>query len=318
MNALSSFIMEGLLEELELLGAVVQTQSFVRAGERFGLTQSGSSRAIARLEGRIGVRLFNRNARAVSLTEEGQRFYQSVTPLLSELNQVIDAAAGAAQRVHGRLRVNVDTIVSRDLLPSRIDAFLSRHPDVEVELVTTPELPQLVADGFDASVRFGEPGPSGLVARRLLQTRVVTCAAPSYLARYGKPRHPRELAEKHECIQFRDPRTGRPFDWEFHRDGRTLRVETHSRLLVNDGATAVQACIAGQCIAQPLELAIAPLLESGALIDLFPRWNEELFPLYVYYPAKQHLPAKVRALIDFLVEVTAKPARRPVAPQATF
>jgi DNA-binding transcriptional LysR family regulator len=292
---------------LELLATVVQTGSFVRAGARTGLTQSGVSRAIARLEQQVGVRLLDRNARAVTLTDEGRRFHAQVVPLLSALEEAVDSAAGSANKVRGRLRINADAFFARYMLAPRLVGFLAAYPEIELEVVVRDHLGNLTADGFDVAVRFGEPRDSELVARRLLQTRILTLAAPSYVARHGKPRHPRDLARGHDCILFIDPLTGRPFDWEFHRGASLLRVDVRGRLIVNDVATAFGACLAGYGVAQLMELGTGSLVRDGRLVDLFPRWHDELFPLYVFHPSRHLPPAKVRAFLDFVVASSQPP-----------
>lgn len=298
-----------LLGGLDLLTAVVETGSFVGAGERVGLTQSGVSRAVGRLEERVGVRLFDRNARAVTLTDEGRRFHARVVPLLEALEDAVDGASSAVDRVRGRLRINVDAFFSSYVLAPRLPAFLDAHPELQLEIDVRDHARNLVVDGFDAAVRFDEPDGTGLIARRLLQTRIVTCASPAYLKRHGRPRHPRDLAGDHTCILFRDPRTGRPFDWEFRRAGkRVRRVDVRGRLTVNDVATGVRACLAGEGIAQLMELGTRELLDSGALVELFPDWHDELFPLYVLHPSRHLPPAKVRAFLDFVIQSTASPS----------
>jgi len=298
-----------LLGGLDLLTAIVQTGSFVRAGARLGLTQSGVSRAIARLEQRVGVRLFDRNARAVNLTDEGRRFHEQVAPLVASLEDAVDSAAGAAGKVRGRLRINVDHVSARYLIAPRLAPFLAAYPELEVEVAVRERIGNLVSEGFDAAVWFGEPAPSGLVARRLLDTRVVTCASPAYLSRHGRPRRPQDLARGHVGIHFRDPRTGLPFDWEFHRGRQRVRVSVGGRLVVNDVATAIGACAGGYGIAQPLELSVGELLRDGTLVELFPRWQDERFPVYMFYPSRALAPAKLRAFTDFMVR-SSRPAAR--------
>lgn len=293
--------MGGAIDDLELLNLIVETKSFVRAGERVGLTQSGVSRAVARLESRVGVRLLERNARAVTLTDDGRRFHDRVKPLVSAIEEAFDEASGAARRVRGRLRVNVDPFCARYFLGPRLHAFLARHPELELDVVVRDHADNFIAEGFDAALRFGEPLERGLVVRRILRTRVVTCAAPSYVARMGRPKKPRDL-EQHELIMFRDPATGRPFEWELHRGRSRVKIHARGRLLVNDFATALAACLAGHGIAQPMDIGIADHLRDGSLIDLFPDYADELFPLSVLYPSKEHVPAKVRAFVDFVVE----------------
>jgi len=297
--------MPALVGGLELLGAVVQTGSFVRAGERVGLTQSGVSRAIARLEQQVGVRLFDRNARAVTLTDEGRRFHEQVAPLLAALTDAVDSAAHSAHRVRGRLRVNVDAFFARHALAPRLGAFLARYPELTVEIIAdtvTSYAGNLIAEGFDAAVRFGDLRPSSLIARKLLETRIITCASPAYVKRRGWPRHPRDLAGAHEAILFVDPLTGRPYEWDFHRGRKILRrVAVHGQLIVNDVATALGACLAGHGVAQLMEIGAGEYVRSGALVELFPHWHDEMFPVYVFHPSRHLPPAKVRAFLDFVV-----------------
>ena len=222
-----------LLGGVSVLAAVVETGNFVRAAEALGLTPSGVSRAVARLEARVGVRLLDRTPRAVSLTSE--------------------------------------------------------------------------------------PEPSNLIARKLLETRILTCAAPDYLARHGRPQHPRDLAQ-HECLLFRDPVTGRPFAWEFHRAGKVVQVKVNGRLIFNDLATKLTACAAGHGISQTLEFGLDALVASGELVQILVDWAEERFPLYAYHPSRNLPPAKVRAFLDFVLasiapstssrKVTAKSSRK--------
>jgi DNA-binding transcriptional LysR family regulator len=297
-----------LLAGIGVLIAVVESGSFVRAGEALGLTPSGVSRAVARLEARVGVRLFDRTPRAVTLTDEGRRFHAQVAPLVSGLEDAAAEAAGAAALVGGRLRVNVDAWFARMVLAPNLPAFMDAHPALSLELVVRDGLGELVADGFDAAVRFGEPEPSGLVARKLLETRILACAAPSYLACRGTPQHPRDLVD-HECLMFRDPVTGRPFGWEFHRGGEVVEVAATGRLVLNDLATKLAACAAGHGIALTIALGVDPLLASGTLVQVLPDWAEERFPLYAYHPSRHLPPAKVRAFLDFVSASIAEPAR---------
>lgn len=285
-----------------VMTAVVKAGSFVRAADALGLTQSGVSRAVARLEQVVGVRLFDRTSRAVTLTDDGRRFYEQVAPLLTGIEEAATFAARAAAEARGRLRVNVDPFFARLVLASRLGQFLTAHPALSLELVTRDSLGDLVADGFDVAVRFGVPEPSALVARRLLETRVLTCASPGYIARHGHPARPRDVGNgRHACILFRDPLTGRPFPWEFHRGKRIIEVPVTGRLIVNDLMTMLGVCTAGHGIAQVMELGIQDLLRTRALVNLFPEWSDERFPLFAFHPSRHLPPAKVRAFLDFVI-----------------
>jgi DNA-binding transcriptional LysR family regulator len=293
-----------ILGGLDLLVAVVEAGSFGRAGQRLGLSQSGVSRAVQRLEERVGVRLFDRNARAVRLTDEGKRFHAQVAPLLVALEDAVDGTSSSTKRVRGRLRVNSDPFFASSVLAPRLPELMRAHPELEVDVVTRDHLGNLAADGFDVALRFGDPETTSLVARRLLRTRIVTVAAPSYLERNGRPRHPKDLLEGHECILFFDPMTKRPFEWDFHQASKRIEnLPVRGRLTVNDGATGIACCVAGQGVAQPMEIGVRRLLRGGALVELFPRWHDELFPLHALYPSRLLPSAKVRAFLDFVVAI---------------
>ena len=159
------------------------------------------------------------------------------------------------------------------------------------------DLGDLVADGFDLALRFGHPLPSSLVARKLFDTRVLAMASPAYLERFGHPTDPRELeSTPHRCILFREPVTGKPFAWEFHQQRKQLTVKPQGQLTVNDPGTVYSACLAGLGIAQLFELGIEQYTSSNQLVQLFPEWSDQRFPLYAYYPSRHHVPAKTRAL----------------------
>jgi DNA-binding transcriptional LysR family regulator len=296
-----------LLAGVGVLDAIVESGNFARAGEALGLTSSGVSRAVARLEARIGIRLFDRTPRAVTLTDEGRRFHAQTRPLLAGIEEAAGEAAGAAAQARGRLRVNVDPWFARLVLAPRLSGFLREHPELSLELVIRDTLGDLIAEGFDAAVRFGEPEPSSLIARKLLETRILTCAAPTYLTRRGTPRHPRDLGQ-HECLLFRDPVTGRPFPWEFHRDDEVIEVKVSGQLVVNDLATKLTACAAGHGISQTFALGLDGLLASGELVQILSDWAQERFPLYAYHPSRHLPPAKVRVFLDFVLASVAPPA----------
>jgi DNA-binding transcriptional LysR family regulator len=290
-----------LLSGVTILMAVVEAGSMARAAEALGLTSSGVGRAVSRLEARIGVRLLERTTRTMALTDEGRRFYEEVGPHLDGIEQAAMTAAGAAGTVRGRLRVNVDPFFSRVVLAGQVAAFLDRHPNVRLELIMRDHVGDLVADGFDLALRFGEPPSGSLIARKLIETRILTVASPSYIKRHGRPKHPSEVAHL-PCIDFYDAANACAFEWEFRNDDEVLPVKPSSRLMVSDVGAMLGACEAGAGIAQIMELGSKQIVDSGRLVELFPDWPGELFPLYALYPSRQHRAAKVRALVDFAID----------------
>jgi DNA-binding transcriptional LysR family regulator len=291
-----------------VFAAVVDAGTFAAASEVLGMSPPGVSRAIARLEEKLKIRLFNRTTRSVSLTEEGRRFYEQVMPHLAGLEEAAAAAAGGASAVRGKLRVNLDPVFYRIILGQRLNAFMDAHPELEIEFIARDSLGDLVMDGFDLALRFGEPKSSTLIARKLLDSGIVTVAAPSYIARWGRPAKPEELERgNHRCLEFRNPGTGKPFPWEFHRRRKRILVDTRGRLTVNDPSALLNACLAGSGIAQMLVLGAEHLIAEGRLVNLFPEWTDERYPFYAYYPSRHHMPAKTRAFLDFVIELTRNP-----------
>jgi DNA-binding transcriptional LysR family regulator len=286
---------------LRVLMAVVDAGSFARAADALDISPSAVSRAISRLEARLGVRLFDRTTRSVALSEEGMRFQRQVAPLLEGLQQATADASSGASAVRGRLRVDVDPLFAALVLGQGLTRFLAEHPDLQLELLRRDQPGDLAADGCDLSLRFGQPRPSSMVARKLMETRIVTVASPAYLRRQGKPVTPQDLAQ-HQCIQFRNPHDGLPFAWEFHRGRKKLTIATSGQLMVNDAATLHATCLGGAGIAQIIELGAERWLADGKLVELFPDWADERFPLYALYPSRRLLPPKTQAFLQFVTD----------------
>jgi DNA-binding transcriptional LysR family regulator len=298
-----------LVANVGVLAAIVEGGSFARAAEALGLSPSGVSRAVGRLESSVGVRLLDRTTRSVTLTDEGRRLYGEVGPLLSGIADAFIQTAESSTVVRGRLRVNVDSFYSRVLLAPHIGGFMARFPEISVELITRDQLGDLVGDGFDIAIRSGQPRSSSLIARKLLETRTVTVAAPAYVKQHGRPTNPADLAG-HACILVRNSLTGELMgEWKYRRERKVQSVKIGGRLTVTEYGAMLGACLAGVGIARMKEVGIRDELESGRLIELLPDWHGESFPLYAFYPAG-HLPAaKVRAFIDFIAETIEKRGR---------
>lgn len=298
-----------LLSGVTVLIAVVEAGTIARAAEALGLSPSGVSRALSRLEQRVGARLLARTTRSLSLTDEGRRFFDQVGPHLAGIEAAAIEASGSTEKVRGRLRVNIDPYFSRIALSGHLAVFLARYPDISLELIMRDSVGDLVADGFDLAVRFGEPPIGSFVARKLVETRVLTVASPSYLKTHGRPRHPKDIEER-DCIDFYDAAHAKPYEWEVRRKKEVVPLRVKARLLVSDSGTLVGACEAGAGIAQILELGCKPLLDDGRLVELFPEWSDERFPLYAIYPSRLHRAAKVRTFIEFCIEVVAGDPRK--------
>lgn len=279
--------------------AIVEQGSFAAAGETLDMSQPGVSRAVARLEARLGVRLFDRTTRSVTLTEDGLRFHALVTPLLAGLEEAADSTTRGASVVRGRLRVNIDHDMSRLLTGGLIAQFMRTYPEVQLELTTRERLGDLVGEGFDLALRFGEPPVAHLQASKVLETHMLTVASPAYLEHHERPGTPDDLGE-HRCIHYRDAELGRIHDWAFKGGGQRIEVATKAVLTVNDVNSLLSCCLAGEGVAQVMALGNEALLKDGRLVDLFAHWSGEPVNLYALLPPRMQAPAKCRAFVDFV------------------
>jgi len=289
-----------IISNIGVLAAIIESGSFSRAADMLGLSRSGVSRALSRLEERIGVRLVNRTTRAVALTDEGWKFYHEIAPMLASIEDTVTVTSGSSVAVRGRLRVNVDPFFSRLLLAPHIAEFLSLYPDLSLELIAKDQLGDMVGEGFDIALRFGTPPESSLVAKKLLETRTITVASAVYLKAHGMPASPTDLVN-HACIQVRDSLTGQPIGvWQFRRGNKAVAVKISGRLTVVEFGSMLGACLGGFGIARVKRIGVHRLIQQGALIEVLPDWRGESYPLYALYPSR-HLPAaKVRAFVDFV------------------
>lgn len=260
---------------------VVETGNFTRAASALGLTGSGVSRAISRLELRLGIRLFERSPRAVALTPEGKRFYQRVLPIMDEAENAAADAGGEDTVITGRLRIAADPPSAHNVIAPMLPFFCSTFSKLTVEVVVRETMGDLVSDGFDAVVRFGDIDARGLRVQYLGASRVLTVASPSFLKKYGKPENLADL-DKFNCIAMRDPNTLAAYPWKFIDTDQTVTIKPRANLLINDGITLRNACKKGGGIAQLLDIEVKNALSEQLLVELFSHFREERFPLNIY------------------------------------
>lgn len=283
--------------EMEVFARVVQEGGFSAAARSLDLTPSAVSKLIARLENRLGARLLTRTTRALTLTEEGEAYHHAARRILQELNDADQAAAGGA--VRGRLRVNTTIPFGTMFVAPAMPAFLARNPNLIVDLSFTDGIVDLVAEKTDVAIRMGNLPDSGLIARKLGQSRRVVCAAPSYLERMGNPKMPADL-ERHDCLTF-NFRRARPF-WPFRLDGRDIEQPVMGSLVVNNGETMKQMALAGAGIARVGLFHVAAEIAAGALVPLLEDCNPGDFEMvHAVYVGGGPLPSRVRAFIDHMI-----------------
>lgn len=297
--------------ELEVFLRVVELGGFSAAARALGLTPSGVSKLIGRLEERIGTRLFMRTTRSLTLTDEGQAYQRAGQRILSALNEAEQAAASG--KVRGHLRINASIPFGTLFVAPAVPAFLERYPDVSVDLSFTDRTVDLLAEQTDLAIRMGDLPESGLVARKLGQSRRVVCAAPSYLERRGTPLSPADLRD-HDCLTFNFRRTRS--SWPFLADvsdKRTHEQPITGKLQMNSGETMRQLTLAGAGIARLGLFHVAADIRAGLLVPLLEAQNPgDLELIHAVYVGGSRIPRRVRAFIDHLVEHLAhSPLGRP-------
>ncbi|CAM2195666.1 LysR family transcriptional regulator, regulator for bpeEF and oprC [Paraburkholderia kururiensis] len=275
-----------------------ETLSFVEAGRKLGVSASAVGKAIAKLEASLGVRLFHRTTRRVSLTHEGQHFHERCHRILEELRDAEAMLSKAAQTPRGRLRVSLPVIGYRFLLPV-LPAFSARYPDVELDLDFNDRIVDVVEGGFDAVIRSGLLTDSSLMSRRLGPFRFVLCASPEYVARMGQPRTVAELAA-HDCVRYRFPTTGRLQPWTFGEDDEPPRLRTS--MTCNNMEALRGAVIAGFGIGFVPDFLVRDALACGSLVTVLDDLAIPPGQFSVLWPSSRQLSPKLRVFVDFMCE----------------
>lgn len=287
------------LHHMKTFVRVVDAGSFSAVARELGTTQPTVSRMIASLEDHLGARLLNRSTRAVTMTDDGQQFYDLA-------QRALDAVSEAANRVGrrrgspaGLLRLGCPSILGRLHIAPRLPDFLEHYPDVEVELVLGDLFTDLAGSGLDLAVRLGEMGDTSLVARRIGSARLITVASRDYLDRRGTPLTPADLAN-HDCVvQVGLAGTKR---WVFERRDETMAVDVRGRFYSNDAELVRSAVLDGMGITVGTEWLYTNAIELGRVRVLLPDYKLPTIPIHVVYSSRRHLPGSVRAMINFLVD----------------
>ena len=294
------------LVELEAVLAVARRRGFRPAAVELGMSTSALSSAVAGLEARLGVRLFHRTTRSVSLTEAGEQFVARVGPAMSEIRGATEAATSQRQKPAGTLRINAALGAARMVFAPLVVEYLRRYPDMTIDIVTEGRMIDIVAEGYDAGLR-----PSELVPRDMIRVpigsdmRMAVVATPDYFARHPKPKSPSDLA-RHQCIRARLP-NGAPYRWEFARRGETLHVDVPGNLVLDAPLLMLDAARAGVGLAHLAEWYVAEDLAAGRLVRVLQEWTPPFPGLALYYPAGRHMPAGLRVFIDLIRALESRP-----------
>ncbi|WP_410952064.1 LysR substrate-binding domain-containing protein [Pseudomonas sp. S1(2024)] len=291
------------MESLNGILAFVKTAeslSFVSAARAMGISASAVGKNVARLESSLKVRLFQRSTRKVSLTAEGQLFYERCRRILDDLQDAEAMLSHAIQAPRGRLRVSLPTIGYRFLLPL-MPAFRKAYPEIELEMDFNDHLVDLIDDGFDVVIRSGGLADSKLMSRKLGPFRFVMCAAPTYLARKGRPQTLADL-ERHDCLRYRFVTTGKIMDWSLGADPEITQLRLPTVLTLNNMEAMLMAAVDGHGIAYMPDFLVRESVRTGALESLLDAHTSDQGQFWALWQSSRHLSPKIRVFVDFIAE----------------
>jgi LysR family transcriptional regulator for bpeEF and oprC len=282
---------------------VVELGSFTKAALSLNLPKTTISVQVQALESRLRVKLLNRTTRRVSVTTDGAAYYERAVHLLQELDETEALISQVTANLKGRLRVDVSGSLGRHIIVPALPDFLERYPEISLEMGCNDRRVDLLEEGVDCVIRGGQLNDLSLVARRLASLKLVTCASPAYIAKYGMPQTPADV-ERHTGIHyFSSSYGGKVFDFDFAKDGVKTELMAGKRVLFNDGEACTQAAIAGVGIAQLPSYMVQNYIASGALVVVLGTYLSDDIPIHALYPQNRHLSTKVRAFIDWIAEL---------------
>lgn len=286
--------------ELRAFVTVAEQGNFARAASTLRISPSTLSQIIRELEERLGVRLLNRTTRSVSITEAGQRLLSRFKPAMEEMQAAVADASNLRDRPAGTVRLHTSRSAAVVVIEPLFGRFFEAFPEVILDITTDDAVTNIVAAGFDVSVRLGELLEEDMVAVRVsADIRQLAVASPAYLARHGRPQTPGDL-HAHRCINWRWPGTTGLYNWEFAQDGRWFSVAVNGPLIVSHRDTALRAALQGVGIAFYGEHAVRPYIDTGELVPLLEEYSPTFPGWHLCYPKQRHTSAPVRAFVDFV------------------
>jgi DNA-binding transcriptional LysR family regulator len=302
--------------ELDAVMAVSRRGSFRAAAVDLGMSPTALSRAVNGLEARLGVRLFNRTTRSVSLSEAGEQFIARVAPALSEIRSAMEGVNNLRDTPAGTLRINSSVGAARQFLVSVVLEYLRRYPEMRVDLVAEGRLIDIVAEGFDAGIRTRDVAPGDMIMVPFgADQRFVAVGSPAYFEENPPPLTPGDLA-RHRCIRARWP-SGGTYRWEFARGAEAFDIDVPGVLTLNEPTLMREAALAGAGLAYLREAWIAEDLTAGRLVSVLHEWMPSEPGLCLYYPGRRNVPASLRAFIDVIRKIEP-PADDEIAGTAGF
>jgi DNA-binding transcriptional LysR family regulator len=277
--------------------AVAHQQSFTAAARQLGISTKLASKYVGQLETRLGAQLLHRTTRSVRLTDTGKAYLERCVPLLDEFDELEGLVQLRQSELAGRIRITAPTAFGSRELVDAIRPFQSAHPKVTIDLHLSDQRVSIIDEGFDLAIRFGLLEDSSLIARKLLDMRVVVFAAVDYLEQHGTPQHPRAL-QTHNCVL--QTTSAHPEQWTFIIDGERETVEVNGNFQANSPRAVTEMVAGGYGFGMCPLYVVEPFLKTRQVRLLFESCEATVFPLYAIYPSSRHLTARIRALIDYL------------------
>ena len=284
---------------MQVFNRVAELRSFAASARELGMSTSSVSRHVSDLEDELGVRLFNRTTRRLSLTNEGSVYLRRSAAILSDLDDLHRTTQDQHRAPQGRLRVTASLTLGEAWVVLILPGFLEKYPDVFVELDLTNRVVDLVEEGFDVGIREGDLTDSSMIARSLMGLRYIVCASPKYIEKYGEATHPDQL-KNHRCILFYQPNR-QSEDWWFDIDGKETWINVDGVMSVNNAWAARDLACSGVGICYVPEFVVKDDLVDGSLVQIMPEFVNAAEPVHAVYPTKRHLSARVRVFVDYLV-----------------
>lgn len=292
------------LKSLTIFMRSAQCGSFSEAARQLGMAPSAVSRAVLRLEEELGVRLLQRTTRSLTLSEDGDRFYQRTQQILSDLEEAELEVKQSKSSPTGTLRLDLSSTFGNLYIAPALLQFVEQYPGLKLNVSFNDQLVDLVNEGIDAAVRIGEPSDSSLIMRHLAVARYVTCAAPGYLARYGTPTTPAELSH-HRCVNFIFPQTRQEYSWKFEQAGSAVEVTIDSYLYFDNSVAILEAIIQDAGVIQLPKFVVAEAITKGQVQPILQSYAPQAsLPIAVLYPQKRYLSAKVRLFVEWMTALT--------------
>ncbi len=298
------------LNDFTLFVRAAQTLSFSETARQLGMSPSAVSKAIQRLEERLGVRLLNRTTRSLSLTEDGSAFFDRARQILDEIEEAEADISQSKIIPRGRLRLDLSVALGKMHILPALPQFMAQYPEITLDVSLSDRNIDLIEEGIDATVRVGTGIDNRLILHPVSMAKFITCAAPAYLKQHGTPKTPADLLN-HQCVNFIYPQTRRHYEWGFQDKGETLQLAVLGTLRVDNAEAMLDAAINGVGIIQALNYVVGSAIANGKLKPILTEYTTTVeLPIAVVYPQKKHLSAKVRAFIEFMRALIAQLRQR--------